>query len=171
MKFKSLFKKLLFLFVFLLLIDFASKYWTIQNIPTMSWLHPYFPYGGIGIFRFGGIDFSLNYIQNTGAAWGLFSRYPQLLVAARVIIVAALFVYLLFYNHDKKKILPLFLIITGAVGNIISYLLYGFVIDMFHFNFWGYSFPVFNVADMMISIGILWFLLLGISWKKKKKSH
>jgi signal peptidase II len=169
-KFKPLFTKLLFLFIFLLIVDFASKYWTMQNIAMMSWLHPYFPYGGIGVFRFWGIAFSLNYVQNTGAAWGLFSQYPLLLVAARIIIVVVLAIYLLFYNHDKKKVWPLFLIITGAVGNIISYLLYGFVIDMFLFNFWGYSFPVFNVADMMISIGILWFLLLGIPWKKKK-SH
>lgn len=47
------------------------------------------------------------------------------------------------------------LIMGGATGNLIDYFRFGYVIDMFHFTFWGYSFPVFNFADAAISIGAL----------------
>jgi signal peptidase II len=47
------------------------------------------------------------------------------------------------------------LIATGAIGNILDYFIYGHVVDVFYFVFWGYSFPVFNVADSIIFCGIV----------------
>ncbi|MBU6446833.1 MAG: signal peptidase II, partial [Verrucomicrobia bacterium] len=60
---------------------------------------------------------------------------------------------------------PIWLVVTGAIGNVLDYCLYGHVIDFIHFTFWGYSFPIFNVADSCITIGILTLLLLP---KQKK---
>jgi len=132
----------------------------------MSWLYPFYPYGGIGIFKdFLGISFSINYVDNTGAAWGLLAKYPHFLFSIRIFIVIGLLIYLAKFNFDKAKDLPLLLIITGAIGNILDFIFYRKVIDMFHFNFWGYSYPIFNLADAMITVGIVW---LFITFFKKK---
>jgi signal peptidase II len=59
------------------------------------------------------------------------------------------------------------LIIAGGIGNILDYFIYGHVVDMFHFILWGYSFPVFNVADASIFMGIV--SLLWMSWKNARR--
>jgi signal peptidase II len=166
-------KKLWFLLscVFLLIIDAMLKYYTVHHIGKMGVLTPFFPYGGIPVFYdFFGISFSLNYVANKGSAFGLFSAYSAFLFYIRVLIVMALAVYLVFYGRKKNVFFPLTLILTGAVGNIIDTILYGHVVDMFHFNFFGYSYPVFNVADSLICIAIFWMFLLNIAKKPKVES-
>jgi signal peptidase II len=148
--------KIFIIFIILVTLDIISKYWVYRNVAKMSFLYPFYPFGGIGIFKVFGISFSINLVENTGAAWGLFDKYPLILFFIRVVIVLALIGYLLIFNRDRKKDLPLALIISGAIGNILDFIFYKKVIDMFHFNFWGYSYPVFNLADSMITIGIVW---------------
>lgn len=153
--------KLVLLSVILLLIDMAIKWYVYSNIPKMSWLYPLYPYGGIGVFKdILGIGFSINYVQNPGAAWGVFSSYSDYLFYFRIIIILLLIIYLIFSKPPLKKAVGLCLIVTGAIGNIIDHIHYGFVVDMFYFTFGSYSFPVFNVADSLITIGI-GFILLG----------
>ncbi|MBN2479331.1 MAG: signal peptidase II [Parachlamydiales bacterium] len=161
--------KLYLIFFVLLFIDFISKYLVYKNIPQMSFLHPYYPYGGIGLFDNFGISFSINHVQNTGAAWGIFAKYSKLLLFVRVFIVICLTIFLGYKNKDRKKDLPFLLIITGAIGNIIDYFLYGRVIDMFYIKLWGYSNPVFNFADFLITSGIIWLLIIFVFEKVKKR--
>ena len=152
---------------FLLGLDILSKYLTVLYVSPIRWFNFAYPYGGIGVFKdFFGISFSINYVANTGAAWGIFAQHKWLLLVFRICIVFGLLFYLC---KTKKKVVPIMLILTGAVGNILDFFFYGHVVDMFHFNFWGWSFPVFNLADAMISLGIvLWFFMLCF---KKRKSH
>lgn len=121
-----------------------------------------YPYGGIGVFPdFYGIEFSLVHATNKGAAWGTFSEFGSLLLIARLFLIAFLIYY--FLKHTSFYIrLPLTLIIAGAMGNIIDIFLYGHVIDMFHFILFGYDYPVFNIADSAICIGIALYLIF--SW-------
>ena len=81
-------------------------------------------------------------------------------------MVVALINFLIFFNKNKKFTFPLALIAVGATGNILDYYLYGHVIDMFNFDFWGYNYPVFNVADSAIFIGIFWAFWISITEKK-----
>ena len=152
--------KLFIIFFILIVLDISSKYYVHHHIAKMSWLYPFYPFGGIGVFKdFLGISFSINYVENTGAAWGLLAKYPYGLFSIRIVIVIGLIIYLARFNKDKAKDLPLLLIITGALGNILDFIFYRKVIDMFHVNFWGYSYPIFNLADAMITIGIIWLFI------------
>lgn len=69
------------LFLLLLSIDFASKVWAAEAIPMV--VLGRYPFGGVGIFDWAGITFSLNYITNTGAAWGLLAGYAGFLFLVR----------------------------------------------------------------------------------------
>lgn len=156
------------LFSFFLLLDVLTKYYTCLYIPKMSRSHSSFPFGGIGIFGdFFGISFSLNHVENQGAPWGIFSAYSSLLFIARLLIIVALIFYVSYFNHIKARRFPVWLIITGAIGNVIDYVLYGHVIDMFYFVFWGYSYPVFNIADSMICSGIFILVLHSLFHRSK----
>jgi signal peptidase II len=151
--------KFLLIGLIILTADAVTKWLTQLHIPLMDHRFPIYPYGGIGVFKnVLGIEFSISYLQNTGAAWGQFSNYQVPLLILRCIFIAGLVGYLFFVNKHPNRQIPLILIISGAIGNVIDYFVYGYVIDMFHFILWGYDFPVFNVADAAISIGIIWFL-------------
>ena len=145
-----------FVFLTLLGLDFFTKWAALRYIPPLGpkWLG--YPFGGVAIVKLGPVTFSLNEIGNTGAAWGLFQGYSGFLFLGRLVIIAALLFYLL--RPSIPFCFPLWLIATGAIGNAIDYCLYGHVIDFLHFTFWGKSFPIFNVADSLITIGV--FLLI-----------
>ena len=154
-------------FCFLLLVcDAMSK------LGAILWLHPLsgpvYPYGGVGIFPdFLGISFSLNYVVNSGAAWGLFPGHSGLLFLLRSLVIIGLVIYLVLTRKNSVPKFPLWLVVTGAVGNAIDYALYHHVIDFFHFVFWGYSFPIFNLADSYITLGV--FGLLFLSRKQERR--
>ena len=156
--------------LFFLALDFISKSLVVAYIPKMSWLHPFYPYGGIGIFEnFLGISLSINNVENTGAAWGSFSSYGTFLFYFRILIVILLLVYLIISKMSYKNALFFTLIITGAIGNIIDFAIYSHVIDMIHFEFGSYSFPVFNIADSLITIGIICLIINSFITLKKER--
>lgn len=92
-------------------------------------------------------------VHNYGAAWSSFSGQRWLLLGVTAVIMAAVAVLL------AKRIVrhPLgvaacFLVLSGGVGNLIDRLRLGYVVDMFHFEFWP-SYPVFNGADICVVCG------------------
>jgi signal peptidase II len=124
-----------------------------------------FPFGGISIFQAFGVDFCIHHVTNRGMAWGMGSGLQNLILIARLGIVVGLAFYLGLSSKAHAQRYGLILIIAGGLGNILDYFIYGHVVDMFHFIFWGYSFPVFNVADSSIFLGIV--SLLWKSWKPR----
>lgn len=98
--------------------------------------------------------FSITYVRNTGAAWGMFSNNTLF-----ISIISILFLFILIkYIKELPKIDFLYvvafgLIIGGIIGNLIDRLLRGYVVDFFRFIILDYDYPVFNVADMLIVIG------------------
>jgi signal peptidase II len=155
--------------LFLIACDQITKFLVYTYLPIMNHSFPY-PYGGIGVFQnIGGIEFSITHINNAGAAWGAFNAYPIPLLLVRIGLIIGLCIYFFFFNQKKNWRIPLLLIIAGAIGNVLDYFIYGQVIDMLHFVLWGYDFPVFNIADAAISIGIV--SLFFLSFFENKLSN
>lgn len=152
----------LYLGILVFIADFISKYLTNAYLPIMqrNWL--WYPYGGIGVFKnFLGIEFSLSHQINRGAAWGMLADYQLPLLYLRIGLIAVLIIYMIFFNKHTNWGIPLALIIAGATGNVIDYFLYGHVVDMLHFVLWGYDFPVFNIADSAIFIGVTLLIIIS----------
>lgn len=157
--------------IFIFLADALSKYFVDANLPTMNHHYQTYPYGGIPVFRdFFGIEFSISHTTNRGAAWGMLSSYQSILLGFRIVLVFGLIIYTQFINTVRRYALPLVLIISGAVANIADNFVYGHVVDMLHFVLWGYDFPVFNIADASISIGVAWMVILGFIGDRKPSS-
>ena len=98
--------------------------------------------------------FSLTYYQNSGAAWSILQG--QMWFFAIVTFVAVpLCIWLLWKNRRGSKFysLALGLVIAGALGNFIDRMRLGYVVDMFQTDF--INFPIFNVADMCLTIGVV----------------
>lgn len=158
------------LFIGLFGLDFLSKWWVQGHLVPMQWAAYGYPYGGIGVFaNFLGIELSIVHVGNRGAAWGSFSGMHLPLLIIRMVITGLLLIYILIWNKVKQQLVPLVMIFTGAVGNIVDCFIYGHVVDMIHLNFWGYSYPVFNLADAYICLGVAIFIVQSFINKKKCK--
>jgi signal peptidase II len=118
-----------------------------------------YPYGGIGVFRFFGIDLSLVFTVNLGAAWSFFYEYPFALTVIRIILIMIFSVWLVLNSLRSVVRFCLYSIWAGAVGNLIDALRLGFVRDMIFFEFWGYPYAIFNLADVAICLGAVGFLI------------
>ena len=113
--------------------------------------------------------FDLNYVENNAIAFGFMSnisnniRIPLIFLLT---ISATLFGFYMIWKIRNRKfrfLLPFFIIIGGAYGNIVDRMLNGYVTDFFHLHYYyRYNFYVFNVADVLVNIGII---LIIIQWK------
>lgn len=97
--------------------------------------------------------FSLTYFQNTGAAWSILEGKMSFFAVVTVAAVAVCS-FLLIKNLKGSKFFTfgMTLIIAGAIGNFIDRMRMGYVVDMFQTDF--INFPIFNVADMSLVIGV-----------------
>lgn len=111
--------------------------------------------------------FSLNYIKNTGAAFSILQDSRELLIILSMIALVLLFLHVI--NHLKSISLKICFYIAilsaGIAGNLHERIVYGFVRDYFHLNF--INFPVFNISDILINVGVI-ALIIMILIKKTK---
>lgn len=110
----------------------------------------------------------LSYVENTGAAFGLFKNMMWLVVLITVIAVAAILVLLFRYQkHTFFSYASSALLIAGGIGNLLDRILYGFVVDYIHVLFFDY---IFNFADCCVTVGAVLFVIhvLLISLREKR---
>jgi signal peptidase II len=99
--------------------------------------------------------FSFSYLENRGAAFGIFQNKVLLLSIVTSVVILGMIYYLVKYRPVSKLLrYSLALIITGAIGNLIDRYAYKYVVDFILLHYKDvYYFPTFNVADMMVVSG------------------
>lgn len=102
--------------------------------------------------------FNLTYVRNYGAAFSFLanhSGWQKYLFIGLAIIITCILIYWLYKNKRTQTLLnsAYALIIGGALGNMIDRTYHGFVVDFLHFYWRDYHYPVFNIADIAVSIG------------------
>ena len=116
--------------------------------------------------------FHLTYCENTGAAFSMFSGQRWLLLAVTLVLLVGL-LYALHKNWMQNAFgrTSLRLIISGAIGNMIDRILLGYVVDLFDFRL--INFPIFNVADILLCVGVgmmvIYILFMEPKIEKAKK--
>ncbi len=99
----------------------------------------------------------LTYLENRGAAFGILQGKSLLFVLITLSVIGYIIYFL--YKHPNFQNLTkvcLSFILAGAIGNLIDRILNGYVVDFIFIRFWGiYDFPVFNVADIAVTTGVI----------------
>lgn len=100
--------------------------------------------------------FSIYYIENKGAAFSMLGGATILLILVSLLAIIILDRYI---SKEKKmtklSIIALGMVMGGIFGNLIDRIIYKVVIDYLSFNIFGYNFPVFNIADIGITVGVV----------------
>lgn len=112
--------------------------------------------------------FSISYYQNIGAAWSILEGQQVLLIILSIIML--LLVYNMSFSYKSNIInnLGFGLLIGGIFGNLIDRILFAYVRDFIDITLFNYAFPVFNIADMAIVIGVIIILISTFKGDKKK---
>lgn len=143
---KSLLPWYLILIVALVAIDQAVKHWVTANIALNS-----------GKTLIPGL-LDLDNLHNTGAAWSMLEG-RQWFFAIITVIAVIVVAWLMWKNKTAAWMMTgLSLIMAGAIGNFIDRLSQGYVVDMFALQ--NVNFPVFNVADACLTIGVFIMLIV-----------
>lgn len=110
---------------------------------------------------------SLNFVKNTGAAFSILHDAREFLIILSVVAIVLLFGYIL--KHIKsismKGIFFASLLAAGIAGNLHERIVFGYVRDYFELKF--INFPVFNISDIFINIGVIALIILILIKKTK----
>lgn len=136
------------LVIVLVVVDRLAKGWAAAHLRR-----------GVDGPNFGPVDLTL--VHNEGAAFGMGQGSGAIFVViALVICVAALAWLVLVKRHYVLEIISLALIVAGGIGNLIDRLTTGYVVDFIRFAF--VDFPVFNIADVCVTCGVVLFIIAFI---------
>ena len=143
-------KKIFIVSIFLIILDFITKLFIVNFLKN-------------DVFLVSNI-FYLTFVTNTGTFWGLFSDANMFFIILSLVILSIL-IYIIIKKINLNKINKYLysLIISGVRG---------YVVDFIGIRIFDYSFPIFNLADVYIVIGVLLFMIIGdkneIRWICKK---
>lgn len=136
-------------------LDQITKYFAAMNLKE----GPFVLWDGV---------FELHYLENRGAAFGILQGQKWLIVVMGIIILAVICYFYLKMPYEKRylplRIISVF-IIAGAFGNMIDRILYNYVIDFFYFKL--INFPVFNVADIYVTLSAVFLFILFLFYYKE----
>ena len=142
---------------FLTLLDQLTNIWAIHSLkdqPPVIWIQ--------GVFE-------LLYLENRGAAFGLMQNQKWLFLIS-VFLVLCVSGYFFYRMSPDRHYTPLRLIAVfisaGAIGNMIDRIARGYVVDFFYFSL--IDFPVFNVADIYVTVSAVCFILLFLFYYKEE---
>lgn len=99
--------------------------------------------------------FYFTYAQNTGVAWGMMAGRMGLFIV--VALISAVFMIVFFRKTTSDEVLTRFglvLTFSGMVGNLFDRVFLGYVRDFIDVIIFGYDFPIFNIADIAVVIGV-----------------
>lgn len=130
--------------VAILSLDQAIKWWTLIERPE-----------NVPLWHVGGIEIELHYVTNPGIAWSMLADYPWIVFVGRSILMLLVVRWLYLLPPSASAVrTSLGIMLGGALSNFLDQVVHGAVIDMFAITLFGWSYPVFNIADMMIVIGL-----------------
>jgi len=108
----------------------------------------------------------LTYLENTGAAFGFLSGFNGaqiLFTIIKIVVLSLALIYFVKLPNEPRFVLlriPILLVVSGGIGNLIDRIRLGHVVDMFVFRF--IEFPVFNVADIYVTVGVFMFAIMAL---------
>ncbi len=153
------------------MIDQVSKWWVMEVFykprvfeadgatrPFFEWMttfgQDHFPPVNITVTSF----FNMVMVWNKGVSFGMFSSYHDMMpyvLSAVALLIAMILIIWMTRTQVLSTLIPLAMIVAGALANIWDRLRFGAVADFFDFHVFGYHYPAFNIADCCVVIGVI----------------
>lgn len=99
--------------------------------------------------------FSLHYINNYGAAWNILDNKVPIIIFISLLSLIVIYHFMYVFQINRRNNIAFGLVVGGMTGNLMDRWLFGYVRDFFDFQLFHYNYPIFNIADIAIVIGII----------------
>jgi signal peptidase II len=134
-------------FVSIFVIDRITKLYALHTVAT--------PHDICELLQF-------KLVFNRGISWGMFHSENAVFFMMLTLLIIGIIGVLTLYTYrrflEKKAIYAELAVLAGAISNVIDRMVYGGVIDFIHLHIGSWSWPIFNIADITIVLGICWIL-------------
>lgn len=116
--------------------------------------------------------FNITYINNYGAAWNFLNQKNVILISLSIISLVIIYRFMYIFKQNKRNNIAFGLILGGITGNLIDRWLFGYVRDFLDFKIFNYDYPVFNIADCAVVIGVILLIFAIIKGEdNSEKNH
>mgnify|MGYP002860695027 CR=1 FL=1 len=134
-------KKTLIIAIIILIIDQVTKIIANNTLTKQLVLIPNF--------------FNLTLYHNDGVAWSMLSSHQLLIIIITLIAMIVIYRFMYCFKNNTRNNIAFGLLLGGLSGNLLDRLIEGSVTDFLDFIIFKYDFPVFNIADIAIVIGVM----------------
>ena len=112
--------------------------------------------------------FKLTIVHNFGISWGILEGKRIIIIIGTLIVMVIVYKLLQTFKSNIRNNIAFGLLIGGMLGNFIDRLFLGYVRDFLDFKIFNYNYPVFNIADSLIVISIIWLIVLSVKEDKNE---
>ena len=112
--------------------------------------------------------FYITIAHNTGGAWSIFSNHSYLFIVASVIAILLLIKFMFGFKNNFRNNLAFGFLFGGIFSNLADRVFLGYVRDFLNFKLFGYDYPIFNIADVTIVVGVLLLVVAVIKGEDHK---
>lgn len=112
--------------------------------------------------------FYITVAHNTGGAWSIFSNHSYLFIVASVIAILLLIKFMFGFKNNFRNNLAFGFLFGGIFSNLADRVFLGYVRDFLDFKIFGYDYPIFNIADVAIVVGVILLIVAVIKGEDHK---
>lgn len=111
--------------------------------------------------------FYITVVHNTGGAWSIFDNHSYFFILFSIIAVIILIKFMFSFKNNLRNNIAFSLTIGGILSNLADRIFLGHVRDFLDFKLFGYNYPIFNIADIAIVIGVILLIVAIIKGEDK----
>lgn len=112
--------------------------------------------------------FYITVVHNTGGAWSIFSNHSYLFIIASVIAIILLIKFMFGFKNNLRNNIAFAFLFGGIFSNLADRIFLGYVRDFLDFKLFGYNYPIFNIADITIVVGVILLIVAVIKGEDHK---
>lgn len=106
--------------------------------------------------------FYITVVHNTGGAWSIFSNHSYLFIIASIVAIVLLIKFMFGFKNNLRNSIAFASLFGGIFSNLADRLFLGYVRDFLDFKIFGYDYPIFNIADIAIVVGVILLIIAVI---------
>lgn len=112
--------------------------------------------------------FYITVAHNTGGAWSIFSDHSYLFIIASVIAILLLIKFMFGFKNNLRNNIAFACLFGGIFSNLADRIFLGYVRDFLDFKIFGYDYPIFNIADVTIVLGVILLIIAVIKGEDRR---
>ncbi len=115
--------------------------------------------------------FSITVAHNTGGAWSILNNHSYLFIIFSVVALIVLIRFMFQFKNNLRNNIAFACTVAGIMSNLADRLFLGYVRDFLDFKILGYDYPIFNIADIAIVVGVLLLIVAILKGEDKKDGN